>query len=85
AGGICTSPSIYFEGDVAMPLLEMYMKGITFHSGRVNSASALPEVLDVLSTGLIDPLCIEPDIVDWADASDALLENYTKLLIRRTH
>jgi len=49
------------------------MKGICVRTGRVNSASQLDRVLELLEQGL-DPLAISPATVALADAVDALLD-----------
>ena len=64
--GLCTSASIYFGQNPSMPLGDMYMKGIRFHTGRVNSASQLDRVLALIADGL-DPLAIEPAIYGWSE------------------
>ena len=64
--GLCTSASIYFGQRVPLPLDEMYFKGIRFHTGRVNSASELDRVLELIAAGL-DPLAIEPAVYPWCD------------------
>lgn len=35
--GICTSIGIYFAPETPIPSLEMYRKGIRFHTGRVHA------------------------------------------------
>ena len=64
--GLCTSASIYFGQSPPMPLGDLYMKGIRFHTGRVNSASQLDRVLALIAAGL-DPLAIEPAVYEWPD------------------
>ncbi len=49
-----------------MPLGDLYMKGIRFHTGRVNSASQLDRVLQLIAGGL-DPLAIDPAVYAWSD------------------
>ena len=66
-----TSSSIYFGGDVPVPMFNMNMRGISFHTGRVNSAAQLPRVLELLAGGL-DPNRIDPVIHRFEDAVDAL-------------
>ena len=66
AFGLCTGASIYFGQSPPLPLDEMYFKGIRFHTGRVNSASQLDRVLELIADGL-DPLAIEPAIYQWCD------------------
>ncbi len=64
--GLCTSASIYFGQNPPMPLGDLYMKGIRFHTGRVNSASQLDRVLQLIAGGL-DPLAIDPAVYAWSD------------------
>ncbi len=64
--GLCTSASIYFGQSPPLPLSDMYMKGIRFYTGRVNSAAMLDRVLSLIATGL-DPLAIEPAVYAWSD------------------
>lgn len=68
--GQCTSASIYFSPTTEMPLLDMYMKGIQFRTGRVNSAAQLTRVLELIQQGL-DPDRIEPAIYAPDDAAHA--------------
>ena len=69
--GHCTSASIYFTPTTPVPMLDMYMKGIHLHTGRVNSASQLQRVLELVTKGL-DPEKIEPSVYAMDDAVDAL-------------
>lgn len=68
--GECTSSSIFFTGDISVPMFHMNMKGISFHTGRVNSASQLERVLQLLVEGL-DPSRIEPLTVSFAEVTEA--------------
>ena len=66
-----------------MPLLEMYTKGITFQTGRVHARPAIPEVLDLIAAGKLDPAPGHPAEVAWDDAPEALAEQLEKLVITR--
>ena len=82
--GICTSTSIYFGDQPALPVLEMYMKGVTFVTGRVHARPAMPHVLELAASGRIAPERVTTRVVDWDDAPAALLErDWTKLVFRR--
>jgi alcohol dehydrogenase len=82
--GICTSTGIYFGEQPGLPLLEMYTKGITFKTGRVDARTAMPHVLELSASGALRPELVTTRVVDWADAADALLEGgWTKLVIER--
>jgi len=82
-GGHCTSTSIYFSGLTPMPLTEMYMKGVTFTTGRVHSRRVLPEVLGLLAARRIAPELVTSETATWDDAADAIVGYTTKLIISR--
>lgn len=83
--GYSTSASIYFAKTTPMPLSSMYMKGIQFHTGRVNSASQLDRVLALVSAGL-DPNLIQPKVYGVESSIQALIEapRSRKLIIDMT-
>jgi threonine dehydrogenase-like Zn-dependent dehydrogenase len=82
--GVCTSCAIYFGEQPALPLLEMYTKGITFHTGRANAREAIPHVLELAASGALHPEKVTSSVVGWSDAAAALAEGgWTKLVIER--
>ena len=81
--GTCTSVGIYYERETPVPLLEMYTKGITFHTGRVHAAPAMPEVLSLIADGRLDPNPVTRRTVEWNDAPLALTEHLEKLVFIR--
>jgi threonine dehydrogenase-like Zn-dependent dehydrogenase len=82
--GICTSTAIYFGEPPALPLLEMYTKGITFKTGRANARSAMGHVLELAASGALQPELVTSSVVSWADAAEALVGGgWTKLVIER--
>ncbi len=82
--GTCTSTAIYFGEQPALPLLEMYTKGIVFKTGRAHARAAMPHVLSLVAEGALAPERITTRIVAWEDGADALLEgDWTKLVIER--
>ena len=82
--GLCTSAAIYFGEQPALPLLEMYTKGITFKTGRANARPAMPHVLELAASGALHPELVTTRTVSWSEAADALLERgWTKLVIER--
>lgn len=74
AFGHCTSASIYFAGDIVMPVFDMNMKGIRFDTGRVNAAALLPGVLALIAEHGLTPASVDATEVPWNDMRDALLE-----------
>ncbi len=81
--GICTSVSIYFGGDVPLPLLAMYTRGVRFVTGRVNSRAALPHVLELIAHGGLRPERVTSEIVPWDRAAEALAQPSLKPIVVR--
>ncbi|HXV93951.1 MAG TPA: alcohol dehydrogenase catalytic domain-containing protein [Pseudonocardia sp.] len=79
--GVCTSPSIYLQ-DVPFPLLAMYSRGCTFHTGRVHARPAVPEVLDLVSRGF-DPGAVTVAVAPFADAPAVLAQPAGKTVFTR--
>lgn len=82
-GGTCTSVAILFEPETPIPLLEMYTRGVTFVTGRVQARPAIPRILDMVAAGTLHPERVTSSVVAWDDAPDAVLERQTKLVIAR--
>jgi threonine dehydrogenase-like Zn-dependent dehydrogenase len=80
--GTCTSVAIHFA-PASLPLLELYTRGMTFHTSRADSRRFLPEVVDLVARGRLDPLAIPTTIVPWDRADEAWLEPATKLVVQR--
>jgi threonine dehydrogenase-like Zn-dependent dehydrogenase len=82
--GTCTSAAVYFEEQPSLPLLEMYTRGITFHTGRAHAREAMPRVLELAASGALRPEAVTSRVVTWADAAEALVEaDWTKLVVSR--
>jgi threonine dehydrogenase-like Zn-dependent dehydrogenase len=82
--GVCTSTAMYFGDPVPMPLFEMYIKIVTFQTGRVHARPAMPRVLDLAAGGDFRPEEVTSRIVSWDDAPAALLErDWVKLVAQR--
>jgi alcohol dehydrogenase len=80
--GLCTSIGIYYDPTTPVPLLEMYTKGITFQTGRVHARPAIPRVLELISSGKLDPVPVTRRTLSWEDA-EALPEERVKTVISR--
>jgi alcohol dehydrogenase len=82
--GICTSTGIYFDPEMVppFPLLNLYVLGATFHTGRIHARRDAPAVLDLLASGTLDIEAITAKVA-FDDAADALLERFTKLVFLR--
>ena len=79
--GICTSVAIYFEPVTPVPLLEMYTRGCTFHTGRCHARALIPEVLALIAAGRLDPALVTSAVAGFDEAEAALAEPPTKLIL----
>lgn len=82
-GGVCTSVSIYFGQDVPLPLLQMYVTGITFRTGRANVRADIPEIISLVQSGQLQPERITTKLARWEDACEALFDPSAKVVIAR--
>jgi threonine dehydrogenase-like Zn-dependent dehydrogenase len=81
--GICTSIGIYFNETTPVPLLEMYTKGIRFHTGRVHARPAIEPLLDLVRDGAFEPERVTSETAGWDDAAEAIAGHRGKLVISR--
>jgi alcohol dehydrogenase len=82
--GICTSTGIFLREQPTMPLLEMYEKVVTFHTGRTHARPHIPEVLALIQEAVFRPELVTSRVVAWEDAPQALAEGkWTKLIFER--
>ena len=81
--GWCTSVAIHFGETTPVPLLEMYTRGITYHTSRADSRRLLPEVIELVEGGALDPAAVPSTAVTWDDAEAAWLEPAIKLVVER--
>jgi len=79
--GTCTSVAVYFEPATPVPLLEMYTRGCTLHTGRCHARALIPEVLALIGAGRLDPAAVTSAVVSFADAESALVDPPTKLVL----
>jgi alcohol dehydrogenase len=83
-GGTCTSVGIVFEPETPLPLLEMYLAGVTFRIGRAMARPAIPPILDLAAAGRLHPERVVDRVVDWPDAPDAVAtDGHIKLVVKR--
>ena len=78
----CTAGATHRGRDVALPVYEMYMNTVTFHTGWVHTRSFMAEPLALIADGLFDPL-VAATTVSFDDAALAFAEPFTKLVLRR--
>jgi alcohol dehydrogenase len=81
--GTCTSIGIYFTETTPVPLLEMFTKGIRFHTGRVHARPAMEPLLELVRGGSFKPELITGETAGWDDAAEAIAAHRSKLVISR--
>jgi alcohol dehydrogenase len=74
---------MYFGVPTPIPLTEMYMKGVTFSTGRVHSRTVLPEILRLIEAKRLKPELVTTETATWREADSALLDYTTKLIVLR--
>ncbi len=79
--GTCTSPSVYLT-EPTLPMLAMYSRCVTLHTGRAHARAAIPQVLALVAGGF-DPSKVTSAVVAWDDAVDALAAPPMKLVLSR--
>ncbi len=81
--GVCTSIGIYYEPETPVPLLEMYTKGIRFHTGRVHARPAMEPILELIRSRGFRPELVTSETASWEDAPEAIAAHDGKLVISR--
>ena len=81
--GICESAGNHFRPG-ELPLLQMYLSGITVHIGRDSARAHIPQALQLAATGAVDPGAVVSDVFDWEDLPSALPELRSKPVFVRS-
>jgi alcohol dehydrogenase len=79
--GSCTACGMYF-GDIAVPFVEMYNRGVHLTVAPTNHRTVLPHVLELLATKAFDPTPMHT-VVPWHEAPTRLLDPPIKLVATR--
>jgi threonine dehydrogenase-like Zn-dependent dehydrogenase len=81
SGAIVTSTAaaLYAFGDIPFPVLSMYRRGVSFHTGWVNTRALMHEPLALIADGSFDPRVVETAVIGFDQAEEALAEPFTKL------
>jgi alcohol dehydrogenase len=83
-GARCHSVGIFFGDPTPLPLDVMYMHGVTLTTGRPDVLADIPDVLDLVADGTVDPAPIFSGEIAWEDAPAALAELPRKPLVLRS-
>ena len=78
--GVLTSVAMYFGETTPVPLTRAYLKGMTFHTGRVHSRAILPDVLGCIACGKLHLEHVTHRVLTYADAGDAMADPGPKLV-----
>lgn len=62
--GQVNTVGIYFA-DVELPLLSLYQRGVTFHTGKGMARPAMTPVLERVADGILHPQMITSGVYDW--------------------
>jgi alcohol dehydrogenase len=82
-GGLCTSVGIYPLQRTPVPLMQMYVDGLTLRTGITNARAIIPHVLALVAERRLDPSLVTTLRAPWADAPEALATVTTKVVITR--
>ncbi len=66
-----------------MPLLEMYTRGIRFHTGRCHARPAIEPIFELVRDGSFKPELVTHETATWDEAAVAVAGHDGKLVISR--
>ncbi|MFH0178004.1 zinc-binding dehydrogenase [Streptomyces cacaoi] len=75
--GICESAGNHFRPG-ELPLLDMYLTGVTLRIARDNVRSHIPDALELASSGKVAPERVVSHVLDWEQLPEALPEKHLK-------
>ncbi|MER6129183.1 alcohol dehydrogenase catalytic domain-containing protein [Streptomyces sp. NPDC001795] len=75
--GVCESAGNHFRPG-ELPLLDMYLTGVTLRVARDNVRAHIPDALDLARSGQVDPAPVVSHVIDWEQLPDALPERHLK-------
>lgn len=81
--GVTTSVAMYFTPTTPLPLVRMYAKGNSFHTGRVHARAGMPAVLQCCAEGHLHPEIVTTRTVTFEEAPDAMTDGSAKLVFVR--
>ncbi|MEV0176620.1 alcohol dehydrogenase catalytic domain-containing protein [Streptomyces sp. NPDC050803] len=75
--GICESAGNHFRPG-ELPLLDMYLTGVTLRIARDNVRAHIPDALELAASGTVTPERVVSHVLDWEQLPDALPEKHLK-------
>ncbi len=78
--GVCTSVSGGASSRSNLPLQSMYLKGVRYEIGRVHACATARPVLDLVSSGALDPARIINKVVPFSEAVEGMMLPVVKVV-----
>jgi threonine dehydrogenase-like Zn-dependent dehydrogenase len=78
--GVCTSVSGGASSRSNLPLQSMYLKGVRYEIGRVQACATARPVLELVSSGALDPARIINKVVPFSEAVEGMILPVTKVV-----
>ena len=75
--GFCESAGNHFRPG-GLPLLDMYLTGVTMRIARDNVRAHLPDALALAQSGRVEPGRVVSKVIPWEQLPDALPERHLK-------
>ncbi|WP_046732423.1 zinc-dependent alcohol dehydrogenase [Streptomyces humi] len=75
--GVCESAGNHFRPG-ELPLLDMYLTGVTLRIARDNVRAHIPDALALAGSGEVDPARVVSHVLDWEQLPEALPEKHLK-------
>jgi len=69
--GQVNSVGIYFE-DVALPMFQLYLRGVNFHNGKGHARPNMEPVLEAVSKGILHPELVTSGVYEWDEMPEVL-------------
>ena len=73
--GVCTSAGTLHRS-ARIPILQMYARNVTLHVGRAHVRTLIPEVLELIVDGRLDPQAVPATVAPLDEAPGALREHF---------
>jgi threonine dehydrogenase-like Zn-dependent dehydrogenase len=81
--GACESAGNHFRPG-ELPLLEMYLSGVTLRLARDSALAHIPQALQLAATGAVNPRAVVSDVLEWESLPAALPELRSKPVFVRS-
>ena len=78
--GVCTSVSGGASSRSNLPLQSMYLKGVRYEIGRVHACATARPVLDLVSSGALDPARIINKVVPFSEVIEGMMLPVVKVV-----